>query len=307
MTTFMDMNLEQRLGIIPAALTPAQRLWSWLSQGEGVTTQALDLPETPLAQGEHLIGGLRSMAQHYFRDLESSVRVQQELLPEQPGALPGADIAVRYLPMMGVSGDYYDFLPLREAQVGLATGDVCGKGMGAALLMASVCATLRAQVRAGTTAAGDLLAHLNRVVYRDTPKNQFVTLIYGIWDAIAHTFTYSSAGHPPVLHYQAATGRVRRLDVGGIVLGVCEETEYPAESVSLGIGDALVLYTDGVIEVSDASEEVFGIHRLSEVVAERGKESSEGLAAAILNAASRFACQRWEDDVTLVVIKRVDA
>jgi len=295
------------MGMNLATPTSAQRPLPWLSRSGRFTAPALDLPKTALAQGDHPFGGFYNTVQRYLWDLKNLMRVQESLLPEPPPVLAGADIAVRYLPMMGVSGDYYDFLPLREGQVALATGDVCGKGMRAALLMASVCAALRAEVQAGTGTTGELLARLNRAVYRDTPKNQFVTLIYGIWDTIAHTFTYSNAGHPPVLHYQAATGRVHELSVGGVVLGVCDRVEYPTESVSLGTGDALVLYTDGIIEASDASDEVFGIDRLSEVVAEHGKESSEALAAAILAAASQFAHQGWEDDVTLVVIKKVDA
>jgi sigma-B regulation protein RsbU (phosphoserine phosphatase) len=209
--------------------------------------------------------------------------------------------------MMGVSGDYYDFLPLHKEQTGLAVGDVCGKGMGAALLMASVCLCFRAQVQADSAGAGELLAQLNRTIYQDTLENQFVTLIYGIWDSSAHTFTYSRAGHPPVLHYQTAAGNVRELSTGGMVLGVCEEMEYPTESVSLAIGDALVLYTDGIIEASNTSDETFGIHRLSEVVAAHGEKSSEALAAAILASASQFAHRGWEDDVTLMVVKRVGA
>ena len=247
------------------------------------------------------------MIQHYLQDLESSTRVQQSLLPEQPPALAGAEVAVRYLPMMYVSGDYYDLLSLSERRIGLAVGDVCGKGMGAALLMASVCGALRAQVQADPTAVGELLACLNQVIYRDTSEQQFVTLVYGIWDASCHTFTYGSAGHPPVLHYRAATGTVHELTVGGMVLGVCEGMEYPTESVSLEEGDALVLYTDGIIEASDSSDEVFGRDRLSEVVAAHGEQSSEALAAAILKAVSQFAHQVWEDDVTLVVIKGMDA
>ena len=246
------------------------------------------------------------MAQHYLRELENSIRVQQNLLLEQPSALLGAETSIHYLPIMDVSGDYYDFVPLCKEQVGVVIGDVCGKGMRAALLMASVCATLRAQVQVGPAAVGELLTHLNRVTYHNTLAHQFVTLIYGIWDVSTHTFTYSSAGHPPVLHYQAATGRVCELNVGSVILGVCEEVEYPTESVSLGMGDVLVLYTDGIIEASDASDQVFGIRRLSEVVAVHGEKSSEALAAAILHAASQFAHQGWEDDVTLMVVKRVD-
>lgn len=312
MTAFMDMELEQQLGVISTTHTLGHQLLPWQSAESTVpesqfAAPALDLPGTMFAQRERPVGRRLNMMQRYLLDLENSIRVQQWLLPKQPPALTDAETTVRYLPMMGVSGDYYDFLPLHEEQMGLAVGDVCGKGMGAALLMASVCLTFRAQVQARSATAGELLAYLNRAIYRATPENQFVTLVYGVWDASIHTFTYSRAGHPPVLHYRAATGNVHELSTGGMVLGVCEEMEYPTESVSLEAGDALVLYTDGIIEASDASDEIFGIHRLSQVVAAHGEESSEALAAAILAAASQFAHQGWEDDVTLMVVKRAGA
>jgi sigma-B regulation protein RsbU (phosphoserine phosphatase) len=221
--------------------------------------------------------------------------------------LAETEIAVRYLPMKGVSGDYYDLLPLHEEKMGLAIGDVCGKGIGAAFLMASLCTTLRAQVQTELMASGELLARLNQLVCRGTKRDQFVTLSYGIWDGITHTFTYSSAGHPPAIHYQADTGCVRELDAGGIVLGVCEDMVYPTESVPLGIGDALVFYTDGITEASNETDEVFGVQRLSEVVAVHGEEPSEGLASTIMGAASEFAQQGWQDDVTLMVVKRAEA
>jgi len=109
-----------------------------------------------------------------------------------------------------------------------------------------------------------------------------------------------------VLHYHAATGHVSELRAGGMVLGVYEEIEYPVESVSLDLGDTLVMYTDGIIEATDAADEVFGIHGLSEVLAKHGEESSEVLTEAILSTTSQFAHHGWEDDVTLLVMKRVD-
>jgi sigma-B regulation protein RsbU (phosphoserine phosphatase) len=219
--------------------------------------------------------------------------------------LEGAEVAVRYIPMKGVSGDYYDLLPLQEEKTGLAVGDVCGKGISAAFLTASLCADLRAQVQMKSMTSGELLARLNRSMHRETETHQFVSLSYGVWDTGDHTFTYSNAGHPPVLHYQAQTGCVERLDMSGIVLGVCQDMEYPTESVSLEAGDALVMYTDGITEASNASDEVFGVDRLGEVVGVYGDESSEEIAAAIIDTALQFAHQGWQDDVTLMVVKKI--
>lgn len=307
LVTLMDMHLERQLKTVAASFTPSLQPLPWLLQIPSFQAPATDAPETSFAREDQTLDAHSDMAQDYLSDLESSIRVQQKLLTEQPTAPPGAEIAVHYLPMMAVSGDYYDLLTLHEGQVGLAIGDVCGKGIEAAMLMASVCTTLQAHVQADPTAIGELLTHLNQVTYRDTARHQFVTLTYGIWDASDHMFTYSSAGHLPVLHYQASTGCVNELNVGGMVLGVCEETEYPTESVSLGMGDALVMYTDGITEASNASDEAFGIDRLGKVVAAHGEKPPEALATAILDAASQFAHQRWEDDVTLMVVKRTSA
>jgi sigma-B regulation protein RsbU (phosphoserine phosphatase) len=308
--TYSLKQPEQQLEAIIGPLTPSQRRLLWLPWSNRFAASeiqsmlpALGLPKIPPAQGDSWLNRLCELAQLYLQELATAVRVQQKMLPEQPPALPGVEISVRYLPLMGVSGDYYDFLPISSGQVGLALGDVCGKGMAAAMLMASVRSALRAQVQTPSTAA--LLAHLNEVVLRDAPRGHFVTLTYGVLDAVSHTYSYSNAGHPPVLHYQAVTGKVRELGVGGAVLGVWEEIEYPRETVSLETGDALVLYTDGIIEVSNASEEVFGIERLREVIDANGGESAEGLVEAILNAAWQFAHKGWEDDVTVLIVKTI--
>ena len=218
--------------------------------------------------------------------------------------LADADVAIRYIPMKGVSGDYYDLLPLHKEKTGLAVGDVCGKGIGAAFLTASLCANLRAQVHMESITSGEVLTRLNRFVHRDTPMHQFVTLSYGIWDAGNHTFTYSNAGHPPVLHYQAQTGCVRRLDAGGIVLGVCEETEYPTGSVILESGDALVMYTDGVTEATDESDEMFGEDRLVELLRKYRSEPVDTIIDAIFQEVYAFSPMAQKlDDITLVMLR----
>jgi sigma-B regulation protein RsbU (phosphoserine phosphatase) len=222
-----------------------------------------------------------------------------------PSGMSGMEIAGRCMPMMDVSGDCFSFSSMDGGQIGMAIGDACGKGMEAARLMASVCTIFQMLARK-LSVPGKLLYHLNRVVCHSTPQNQFVTFLYGLWNADAHTFTYSRAGHPPALHYKSATKHVHELSVGGMVLGVCEDMKYPTASVSLDIGDVLVLYTDGITEATDVSSEVFGSQRLAEVVMEYGDKPSEVLVSEILNAVSRFAHQRWTDDVTLVIVKRAN-
>lgn len=295
------------------ALTLAQKLSSWLlHDAEPMNLEILSaslasaLPEAPPALEAQFPEYLSRLGYCYLQELANSISVQQRLLPERPPTLEGVEIAVRYLPRLGVSGDYYDFLPLQEGKLGIALGDVCGNGMGAALLMASLHANLQVQVQAEPMMiAGELLNRINRIFHRDTLSHQFATLIYGIWDTNNHTFTYSSAGHPPILHHQFATGKVRELNVGGIILGICEDTEYASEAVSLDVGDVLMLYTDGITEATNSLDEEFGVHRLKEVTGNQGKESCATLLEAILDSVSQFTHENWQDDITLVAIKRI--
>ncbi len=296
MTTLINADIGKRSEIISAMLESEHAPLIWNIQDEEFAaseiSSASSLPvefKSPRFRREDLPN--RSWS------LGNSIRDQQ-------AAAPGMEIAARYLPARGVSGDYCDLLPLNEEQIGLAVGDACGRGIGAARLMVSVYVNLRARMRACST-AGDLLGQLNRVLCRDTPDNQFVTFMYGVWNVDSRTFNYSHAGHPPVLHYQSAAGCVNKLSVGGMVLGVFEDADYPTGSMSLSAGDALVLYTDGITEAVNANDEVFGIHRLMEVVATYGEESSGALATAILDTASHFSHHEWEDDATVMVVKMI--
>jgi phosphoserine phosphatase RsbU/P len=302
---------EQQLDLALNTLPPNLQRLLKLFYGKDFTAKEiqkvapiLGLPEISDEPLYPLFGSLLELVQRYLQELENAVRSQQKLLPELPPTLPGFEIAVQYLPKMGVSGDYYDFLDVGEKQLGVALGDVCGKGMGAAILMASVRAALRAQVEADPQAVGELLAHLNQTVARDAPERQFVTLAYGRLDANSYTFTYSLAGYPPVLHYQAETGHARELSTGGGVLGIWQGVEYPVDTVSLKVGDALVLHTDGIIEARDDEESEFGIDRLRTVLQTHTRETASALLEAILSAVSQFANENFSDDITVMVVKR---
>jgi serine phosphatase RsbU (regulator of sigma subunit) len=272
MTTLINADLRKRSDIISTMLEADHAPLIWNIQSEEFAASEIGFVSSLPVE-------LKSLRFHR-EDLPDGSWSLGNPIRGQQAAAPGMDIAARYLP------------------------DACGKGIGAARLMASVCVSLRARIQACST-AGDLLGQLNRVLCRDTPDNQFVTFMYGVWNVDSRVFTYSHAGHPPALHYQSATGCVSKLSVGGMVLGVCEDVEYPTASMSLSTGDALVLYTDGITEAVNAYDEVFGIHRLIEVVAKHGEESSEALATAILDTASHFARQVWEDDATVMVVKMI--
>jgi sigma-B regulation protein RsbU (phosphoserine phosphatase) len=286
--TTMDMGIERQLEVSPVAFVSA-------------------LIDKSVAQIQTLLNRSWNKLSQYQWDLESSISIQQMLLPGQPPVLPGIDLAVCYIPKMGVSGDYYDFIRMDDNQVGIAIGDICGKGLGTTPMMASVCISLRAQAQENLLSAGELMSQLNKTICHNTADYQFVTMVYGIWDENNNIFTYSNAGHPPVLYYEKATGRIHELGTGGMLLGVFDHTEYHVESIPLSPGDALIFYTDGIIESTNKSNEIFGVNRLTEVIKSYIHEKSEILADKILSAASMFAGQEWMDDVTLMVLKRVNA
>jgi phosphoserine phosphatase RsbU/P len=307
-TTLIWHELEAFLG----SLTNDQKHLLDLSHGKGYTVSnikqtldALELPNTVDENEYYSLGKLFEFAVSYLREIEGSASVQRKLLPDHPPKLEGLDIAVKYIPMVGVSGDYYDFLPLSERKIGIAMGDVCGKGISAAMLMACVRTALHAHIQVEPNAVGELMSYLNKVIKQDSPDNRFVTLVYGILDAKSHTFSYSVAGHPPVLHYRSVTKDVCKLDIGGSLLGIKDDTEYPVETVTLDKGDDLILYTDGIIEASDATDELYGLDRLCDMVAIHGAEPAESLQDSILSDISSFANKTWEDDVTMITTKIV--
>jgi sigma-B regulation protein RsbU (phosphoserine phosphatase) len=201
------------------------------------------------------------------RDIEIARDVQLRLLPQEFPPLPGLDYAGTCRAALGVGGDYYDFIPLSKTQLGIAIGDVSGKGIPAALLMA----TLRAYLRGAQTIhhQADLTAvmrNLNMLVYESSPANRYATFFYGELDVTSRMLTYVNAGHnPPMLFRQTADGLdVVRLDTGGPVIGLMEDCVYRQDRVTLAPGDVLVAYTDGISEAMNAADEEWGEERLME-------------------------------------------
>lgn len=238
--------------------------------------------------------------------LEKQVRlaasVQRRLLPKEPPQLEGIDLAAVYVPSYELGGDFYDFIPFPDDNVGIVVADVSGKGIPASLIMASVRSALRAQVD-NLYYLYEAMARINQMLCRDTEPSEFVTLFYGVLDARTRRLTYCSAGHPPGLLLR--DGRVHELDSENMVLGVNPEEQFRQSIVELRSGDALLLQTDGLFDAANIANERFGRKRVAEVFARNG-ESAGAIAHGILWEMRKFVgITRATDDVTMVVARVV--
>ncbi len=248
----------------------------------------------------------REMAQRerLNRELEIAREVQEHLFPQRLPSVPGLDYCGRCRPAREVGGDYYDFLELPGGRLGIAIGDVSGKGIGAALMMASLEASLRAQVSVGQDLA-ELMKRVNCLVYEASSASRYATLFYGECDSRNRQLSYVNAGHNPpvVLRKSAESCQVFRLETGGPVIGLLQQC-YDQESFPLEPGDLIVLFTDGVSESMNARDEEWGEDRLIELA-----KGCHGLPAfevmnRILAAAEAFAAGASQhDDMTLVVLR----
>ncbi len=241
------------------------------------------------------------------RKLEEQLNVariiQRTFLPDQDPAIYGYDITGRNISSGQVGGDYYDFIRIVDNHYGIAIADVSGKGIPAALIMASFRASLIAEIRNNYSirTIGD---KVNSLLCESLEPGNFVTGVYGVLDARHHVFTFSNFGHnPPLLFRQ--DGTVEYLQEGGPVLGVTTEARFEQQAMMLYPGDMVVLYTDGVTEVFDRDGNEFGAEGVIDVVNKHRSEPAVAIADAIHRAVTGFtSAGQVFDDITMVVVKR---
>ena len=240
------------------------------------------------------------------RRLEEEVtigqRIQRTFLPERNPELPNFDIAGANYSSELVGGDYYDFIRIADQQLGVVVGDVSGKGIAAALIMASFRASLIAEIR-NNYAIRTIMTKVNRLLWESVEADRFVTAIYGVLDIGVRRFTYVNAGHNPGFLYRAATDRFDSLDATGPLLGTLQTVSFKERTVEIGPGDVLVLYTDGVTEAMNGSQEFFGEERLQEVVRRRKAEPAALVVRGIWDAVREFREGDQDDDLTIVVLR----
>ena len=234
------------------------------------------------------------------RQVQLAADVQQRMIPHTPPEVPGVDLASVYVPCFELGGDFFDFIPLPQNNIGLAVADVSGKGVPASLIMASVRAFLRAQVD-NVYYLYEVVRRINLMLCRDTKLGEFVTLFYGVLDAGTRRFTYCNAGHVPSLLLR--DGKVTELTAENMVLGVNPEENYRQVVLDLHPGDMLLLYTDGLSDAMNFDQERFGRQRVIEAFQEGGP-TAEAVCQNILWRLRRFVgMAKRTDDVTMIAVR----
>ncbi len=222
------------------------------------------------------------------RELEIAREVQERLFPQEAPPASGLDYAGQCRPAATIGGDYYDFLPLRGGRLGFTIGDVSGKGIPAALLMASLRASLRGLAITHSGTIAEMMSDLNQLIYEASPEDRFATLFYGIFDPASRVFTYVNAGHNAPIWLRATSGELVRLAEGGVMIGAFRSSQYRQASVTLAAGDTLVIFTDGINEARNAAGEEFGEKRIIESVREGAALPAAALLDRILCAVESF-------------------
>ena len=257
------------------------------------------------AQAAQIIGNAKLVkdVNRMEEQLSLAEQIQTTLFPTAPPRLEGYDIAGRSIPAQSVGGDYYDWIPIDDKRLAVCLGDVSGKGLPASLIMANAQATLRGQTLVEAPVA-ERIGRSNKLLYNSTDDERFVTLWYGVLDAASHRLTYTSAGHEhPFL--VSAGGAVRRLEMGGLALGVFEEFPYEEETVALSPGDVLVVYSDGVPDATTEADVPFGDEALVPLIVAHQGESADAIVETILSTVNAHAGDAPQfDDLTVVVVKR---
>jgi len=234
------------------------------------------------------------------QELAKAREIQEGLLPKKIPQVRGLEVAGAWQPARVVGGDYYDVLKFSDRVIGICIGDVVGKGISAALLMANLQATFRV-FAAENVSPGALCQKLNGVICNNIAADKFVTFCYCTIDATERRLTYASAGHCPPLVLRAS-GAAVSLNEGGTPLGIDPDRRYADTEMQLEPGDRLVLYTDGLTEAMDSAEQEFGEPRLVELAKHAVALSAAELLKTIMVGVSSFSGGSFQDDFTLVVV-----
>jgi sigma-B regulation protein RsbU (phosphoserine phosphatase) len=238
-------------------------------------------------------------------ELTIAREVQNQLFPQQVPHVPGVEIEAICKAARTVSGDYYDFIQLSPTHIAITVADISGKGISAALLMASLQAALRSQVLAPGTehlSTAELVARLNNHLVRNTGDDRFATFFIAVYDSATRTLRYTNAGHLP--SFLICHGKSVRLDRGGMVLGVVEDYEYEEGTLSVPAGAILVGYSDGLVEPENVYGEEFGIRRVEDAAIRVEASEPRVVAESLMAAAEEWAgTPEQADDMTVIVAR----
>jgi sigma-B regulation protein RsbU (phosphoserine phosphatase) len=245
--------------------------------------------------------------QHKRQKLENELtiarEVQTQLFPRVLPEMPGLELAAVCRAARVVSGDYYDFLSLGPSRLGLAIADISGKGISAALLMASLQAALRGQaVLNGHRTTAEVVANLNRHLFVNTTDDRYATLFYAEYDAPSRSLCYTNAGHCAPFFVTGST--LKKLDEGGTVVGLFDHADYKQVTVPAEPGAMFVGFSDGLLEPENVYGEEFGTTRLANEVLRLRDAPAATVAEGLLSAVEQWAgTPEQADDMTVIVAR----
>lgn len=248
-------------------------------------------------------------------DIQIAREVQEQLFPTTAPEVPGLELYGICRPARGVSGDYYDFLPLGKERVGMVLGDVSGKGVSAALIMAAIESLIRTRLYqdssdgepdSGRFSTARFFGVLNQQMFENTPEEKYATCFYALYDSATRQLVYTNAGHPaPVLF---RNGGIERLDAGGTPLGLISPASYREAKIALEPGDTLIAFTDGLTESENNFEDQFGEDRLIEAVQRSRGDSLSALVDEIYKSVEEWTGGgEPQDDMTLIIARATSA
>ncbi len=237
-------------------------------------------------------------------ELEIARHVQQRLLPQHAQALKTVSFGGRCLPAREIGGDYYDFLDLGPGRLGVLLADVSGKGVAAALLTANLQASFRSQLELGMRHPKALLSSVNKLFHESTPAEYFATMFFAEYRDQTRELRYINCGHPAALLLRA-NGKIEHLEATALPIGVFSSWSCEEKSVTMGPGDVLVAFSDGVLEAGVERGDEFGEARLIAALQKVRAGELEPLLEAIVGEVLRFSPDVQSDDVTLVALRAI--
>jgi len=237
-------------------------------------------------------------------ELRRAAALQQALLPHEPRVAGVVEVAGRNVPSLNVGGDYFDFVDGGEGRMVVGLGDVAGKGMPAALLMTHLAASVRAQVETERPLL-EVMSRLNRSIYQNVKGERFITLVLAEIDTGDGSIRYVNGGHNPPYLLRSGTNEIETLSEGGLLLGIMPEAKYAQGTVTMGPGDILLFYSDGVTEARNLAEEEFGEERLMTFIREARALTSAQMVETLIERVREFSRRpKPTDDVTVVAVRR---
>jgi serine phosphatase RsbU (regulator of sigma subunit)/predicted enzyme related to lactoylglutathione lyase len=240
------------------------------------------------------------------QELEIAKQVQARLFPQTFPSLTTLEYAGVCIQARHVGGDYYDFLPLGQQRLGLLIGDISGKGIAAALLMANLQANLRSQFALAREQPQTFLQSVNRLFYANTTESSYATVFFADYDDTSQLLRYVNCGHLSAILLRQ-NGTVELLHSTGTVLGLFEEWNSPIVECQLSAGDILALYTDGVTESFNETGEEFGEELLIEALRQNANLSAQQLLNSVVEQIQRFSSAEQHDDITLIIARCMGA